>query len=101
MNADDRGGAAAARAKTDERGSRDRGTPQELWRFTDYARPERRALWLGVAIAARLDQLTAGRDETMNTHQPAPRALATHLSHSHAGGVLDAAQPRQPAEATR
>jgi ATP-binding cassette subfamily B protein/subfamily B ATP-binding cassette protein MsbA len=44
------GGLATAPATADGLPRRDLGTLRELWRFKDYARPERRPLLLGVAM---------------------------------------------------
>jgi ATP-binding cassette subfamily B protein/subfamily B ATP-binding cassette protein MsbA len=65
-------------------GSRDRGTLRELWRFKDYARPERRTLWSGVGMR--------GLELIADLAAPWPLALVINdlLQGQHRSGVLHA-----------
>ena len=75
--------AASAAAKSADGLPRDVGTLRELWRFRDYARPERRPLLLGV--------LMRGLELAADLATPWPLALVIDdlLNGQNNGGVLD------------
>ena len=84
MQADSSGGSTAAHPKHRSQPVRDRGTLQELWRFKNYAGPERRALYGGVAMR--------GLELAANLAAPWPLALVINdlLKGQGGGGALHA-----------
>ena len=84
MQADSSGGSTAAHPKHRSHPTKDRGTLQELWRFKNYAGPERRALYGGVAMR--------GLELAANLAAPWPLALVINdlLKGQNGGGALHA-----------